>query len=1042
MQVVCPRCGRILEYTTEPPTFCSFCGQHLADALTQEHRQSLSHAETQPPAAPVAPATVARPDAIGGYRLLRTLGSGGMGAVYEAEEAHTGRRVALKLMSPEFAGSTESLARFRQEGRLASILAHPRCVFVYAAEEEDGRPYLVMELMPGTTLQDVISHQGPSPVADAVAKILDVIDGLEAAHERGIIHRDVKPSNCFVDTDGRVKIGDFGLCKSLLQAQHLTRTGTFLGTPLYSSPEQVRGSRLDVRTDVYSVGATLYCLLTGQAPFQGSDAAATLARIVADPAPSLRSLRPELPPELDKVVLRALERNRERRYGSLTEFREALLPFLPQHHSIGSLGLRSCAYLLDFALVWGAWGTIQLALPELRQSVAFTFGQLWWAAYFVLLEGYWGCTLGKRLFRLRVHRAQESRVPALGWAALRACCFALFWFPADLGEFIPDSQEAGIRPLAGASVLGLVLVVCTMRRRNGYRGLHEFLSRTRVLQVPERDRRRPVQQCSSLPTILEKGPRIDLPERVGPYTVRDVVSASEHDQVLLGEDASLGRPIWLWLRPQQEPALSETRRALSRPTRLRWLNAGEEGARRWDAFLAPIGWPLVTVVQPEQPLAWRETRWLLEQLAEELTAAKTDGTLPGHLSTERVWVDAHARAQVIDLPLAAGPLATTKVAASDPDLELLWQTTTLALEGRCRDQTTAATPVRAPLPLYAAQTLKRLAPPSKLVDVKQFHSELTSLVRQPAELSRQRRAAHLVLLMGLLLPGMLFMFLLTWGMNDRPVGRLASDLIATQALLQVLEDKPLRTDFLAHLEEPVRDWDARRAAIQTRLAWDREQYRAHAAGLRFNLLTTLITVDEQAEIRAAKRLIENESLELHRVPDEQTFRVEFIAADLESTALPDALNTLASVLAHPERRIYEQSSVRWGEEYWGYMLLLGAFPLIWIIWSFFFRGGLAFWMLGIALVRGDGRRAGRWQCAWRACLVWLPIVLLLGLSNSLELWSWTGHVAGRALVHLVWEAAGLWWAAAALLIVYLVVAFRSPMRGWHDRLAGTYLVPC
>src|SRR5205085_2009873 len=180
-------------------------------------------------------------------------------------------------------------------------LVHPRCVFVYAADEEAGRPYIVMELMPGQTLQDLVGEKGPLPVTDAVKKIMDVLEGLHEAHELGVVHRDVKPSNCFLEDDGRVKVGDFGLAKSLVSSAHLTRTGSFLGTPLYASPEQIRADPLTPQTDVYSLAATLYFLLTGKAPFQSGDAAATLARIVSDDPPSLRGVRPEVPEALDRV---------------------------------------------------------------------------------------------------------------------------------------------------------------------------------------------------------------------------------------------------------------------------------------------------------------------------------------------------------------------------------------------------------------------------------------------------------------------------------------------------------------------------------------------------------------------------------------------------------------------------------------------------------------------------------------------------------------------------------------------------------------------
>ena len=238
-----------------------------------------------------------------------------MGSVHEAEEEVSGRRVALKLIASEFTASSMAVERFLQEGRLASVLAHPRCVFVLAADQADGWPYIVMELMPGHTLKDLVESQGPLPQGDALLKIMDVIEGLQEAHRLGVIHRDVKPSNCFLDLENRVKIGDFGLSKSLVAADsNLTRTGSFLGTPHYASPEQIKGELIDERSDLYSVAATLFYLLTGKPPHDANDPTVALARIVSESARPIRSLRPEVWSALDQVVLRGLERDRRRRY--------------------------------------------------------------------------------------------------------------------------------------------------------------------------------------------------------------------------------------------------------------------------------------------------------------------------------------------------------------------------------------------------------------------------------------------------------------------------------------------------------------------------------------------------------------------------------------------------------------------------------------------------------------------------------------------------------------------------------------------------------
>ena len=365
MTVACPHCREVIEFGATRPKFCAFCGKGLEDSAPpmttvlnagpprgpdsgSRDAPTIAHTPASRPG-PAISLVERPPERVGGYRLIRPLGKGGMGTVYEAEDSNgTASKVALKLLAPDITASPEAIDRFRQEGRLASTISHPRCVFVLNADEEEGRPFIVMELMPGSNLYDLVQEKGPLPIDEAVTKILDVIEGLREAHRLGVIHRDVKPSNCFLAADGRVKVGDFGLSKSLITDSHITRTGAFLGTPFYASPEQIKGEALDARTDVYSVAATLYYLLAGRAPFQGSDAAATLAKIVSDPPPPIRTIRPEVaPPSSNASSLEGWRRNRDRRYRDLGELASALLPFAPGRLQIGGLGLRLAAYLLD-----------------------------------------------------------------------------------------------------------------------------------------------------------------------------------------------------------------------------------------------------------------------------------------------------------------------------------------------------------------------------------------------------------------------------------------------------------------------------------------------------------------------------------------------------------------------------------------------------------------------------------------------------------------------------------------------------------------------
>ncbi len=291
------------------------------------------------------------PVRVPGYRIIRRLGQGGMGTVYEAEESGTGRRVALKLITPHVATSPYAVDRFRREGRIASGLDHPRCVFVLKADFADGLPYIIMELMPGETLRQHATRQGALRPDEAVLMILDVIEGLHEAHRLGVVHRDIKPSNCFLTADGRVKLGDFGLAKSLYEPSDLSASGQFIGTPDFASPEQIKGLPLDARADLYSVAATLYALLAGHPPFRGHNPAATLARVVSEDPPPIRASRPDVPESLERIVLRGMNRDCDRRWADLEEFRMALLPFAPGRVTPGTLGLRLAAFFADVAIL-------------------------------------------------------------------------------------------------------------------------------------------------------------------------------------------------------------------------------------------------------------------------------------------------------------------------------------------------------------------------------------------------------------------------------------------------------------------------------------------------------------------------------------------------------------------------------------------------------------------------------------------------------------------------------------------------------------------
>lgn len=815
MQVSCGHCGRVLDYAGDRPSFCAYCGRLLGGGRPLRERLDPRLVATQAhprkrDVLPAAPGEGAKlepepdPERIANYRLLRPLGRGGMGVVYEAEDVELGRRVALKLINAANVASPEAVERFRQEGRLASTIAHPRCVFVLAADEDNGRPYIVMELMPGETLQTLVESRGPLPVEEAITKILDVIEGLQEAHHQGVIHRDVKPSNCFLEAGGRVKVGDFGLSKSLEGGAELTHTGTFLGTPLYASPEQIKRGPVDERADVYSVAATLYYLLTGQPPFDAGDAAATLARIVSEDPSPMRRVRPGLPAALDAVVLRGLERDRDRRWQDLARFRLALLPFVSRPLRLTDMPLRVSAYLADVLLLLAVdWVVLTFVLVLSPFSTRLTFSLLgryapWFIpvrraiflGYFGICEGAFGMTLGKRLTGLRVSRAAVAAPPGAVRAAGRVVAFyVLTGLPGDgmsalLLTTLPP-REALVHDWMSFAFtgLGFLAMTASMRRGEGFRGVHEWLSGTQVVRLsgpvrrrapvgkarPQAGTREPVRACDRVATERP----VSVLREVGPFRVHGALRWDGHRRVLLGEDPTLGRPVWIAFRPKGAAPPPPARRDLGRPSRPRWLSGGELAEGRWDAYVAPGGCPLTDLAGPDG-LTWADVRPILHDLADELACADEDGTLPESLDVDQVWIQPDGSVQLAD-PLAApgqedALTARRQDRSADQEraLALLRRTAALALEGGRRPGgATTPSAIHAAVPEHAARMLDRLIGRPRrgdraYTDLKTLVADLEADRELPTAVDAARRAGQLAATGLLMAPLLALMFLVSY----------------------------------------------------------------------------------------------------------------------------------------------------------------------------------------------------------------------------------------------------------------------------------------
>jgi hypothetical protein len=967
----------------------------------------------------------------GPYLIIRPLGKGGMGQVYEAEESESGRRIAMKILSRGL-GDDEERERFLNEGQLAASLSHPNTVYVFGTTEVQGFPVIAMELAPGGTLKELVVEGKPMTAAVAVDAILQVVAGLEAAAALGILHRDIKPSNCFVDRDGRVLVGDFGLSMTTLarDEQTLAVAGTIMGTPGFASPEQLRGEKLDIRSDIYSVGATIYYLLTGKAPFDDSNVMTMLTRVATEPAPQLTAARPDLPGRLGSVVARCLAKKPGDRYATYAALASALEPFRSAELTPASLGRRFLAAALDSGVAAVAVIPLNMLLGTILDARNWTdlfitqvptlLGML---AYYTILEGRFGCGVGKAVLNLRL--IDETQVaPGMRRAFLRT---AIFVSPGQVMHLVmgglalsasarpgtaTGSMLAPILGVASIAFSGVILAAMfsTARRRNGYAGLHDLATKTRVVLRPRAvEARKAVLRTATDHSWASGG------DRLGPYVVGSASDKATADRtvdkpvVVQGYDDRLRRPVWVEMLPPGTPPLEVSRRDLGRPARIRWLSGRRAQGECWDAYEAVEGRPFLEAAASPQP--WSRVRHWLADLSSEIAAGMKDGSLP-LLHIDRIWIGSDDRVRLLDWPAPPSRAETERASAglrpshpsqipdSPSGQRFLYGLVAGALRGVHPD-TAREEPVAMPLPITARALLQKLRD-GAVDSLEAVRAEAETQLRNPADVPIRRRATQVA-----------FCAMLPFLATVAVVGAIY--------LLQRTQTADPEAYALRACTGKLASYERLGSRITVKQQQDREAIEIYIAE---HLRDAVV---ESAAVARAFPVT-------NRVRGEHVLAERAIANHPQRSPaqVKNADEVVAKLIADQSKGLMALQAPL---SLWSIAVAVAAFVSAFVgvfalIGSLTARGGFTFRPFGIALVKGDGSHAGRIRAFLRALMSWFPAAVLCALILN-----GPGVNTPDLILTLL---------NTAILLLFIgcaVWAALHPSRGIQDRFANTWIVP-
>lgn len=931
----------------------------------------------------------------GTYAIVRLLGRGGMGEVYEAEDRENGRRVALKVLSKGLANPADR-ARFIREGRLAASISHPNTVYVYGTEEIEGVPIITMELAPGGTLKDAVKAAGHMPPARAVDTILQVIAGLEAAADAGVLHRDIKPSNCFVDSDGTIKVGDFGLSISTqtFDERSLTMLGTVLGTPGFASPEQLRGDDLDVRADIYSVGATLYYLVTGRAPFEDGNIIRLVTQVAQEMPPSPRVARPDVPKELANVVMRCLAKRPTDRFETYEALRHALAPFSSSAPLPAPLGLRTIAGLVDYIII-----SIVSTLIAMQFWDSLTPGQTegmlpgtlagWTAiiAYYALTEGLWGRSVGKQLFGIRVVDT-ANQLAGIRRGAIRATVWvAGSGLPSLAAAFVviplmPRYQNSPLAALLSlamilVSVLAVAAMFATARRSNGFSAIQDLVSGTRVvLKRRAMDRRRAMTPAAASLPVARR-------ERIGPYVVLDEQPLGD-SQIVSAYDDSLRRKVWIRRAQPGEPGIPPHRRTLTRPTRLRWLGGRRTATEAWDAYEAPEGQPLAALTPSAN--SWIDVRGWLIDLATEIRAAETERDMPP-LIVDRVWITPTGRARLLEWNASAGDASSALAPQA-----FLYEVARRGLGGPPAEASIAV-----PVPLPARTLLDGLKRGS-FATIDAVLADASALADQAATVTAGRRAAHLLV-------------------NILPTAVMTALLTAAVAAFVWMQ---ISDTTRADLMESLGRLEALTRNPQRARPGEARAFEIHIASTYGSIINDRATWSEGFSLLRFMPQLEplaKRAVEAHPSPSAAE-RAE--AAKIVEPFLANERHKTAQMLSFRRMTSALLTIIAWESIFAAALGVLSALVV---------RGGVMLRLFGIAVATRTGE-ATRVRALWRTVIAWSPAILAIVAVVMIT------RSGTRSVPWMIVEGLSL-----ALFLVGAGYAARHPERGLQDRLAGTWLVP-